>query len=103
MRRLQEFNTYLAKQGKKSYLQAETEMEDLHKSINSKAGPVLVQGLKVAREANRAVLHMQHPGQKGVTVYRTWPPDQVKHLNLHKSKFNMSRRNRRFDPVNPVH
>ncbi len=86
LRRLQKFNTFLAEEGRKPSSKAEAETAELHKSINSKAGPLLVQGLKVTREANRTVLHMQHPGQKVVTVYRTWPPDQVKHLNLHKSK-----------------
>ena len=86
LRRMQKFNSYLAKHGHKSYLHAEIEMEDLHQSIKGKVGPSLVQGLNVTREANRAVLHMQHPGQKEVTVYRTWTPDQVKYLGLHGSK-----------------
>ena len=86
LRRMQDYNQFLEQKGLKTKAAGEAELASLQKQSTGKDGPVMVQGLKVTREANHAVARLQHPGKKTVTIYRTWTPDQVEYLGLKTAK-----------------
>ena len=86
LRRMQDYNQFLEQKGLKTKAAGEAELASLQKQSAGKDGPVMVQGLKVTREANHAVARLQHPGKKTVTIYRTWTPDQVEYLGLKTAK-----------------
>ena len=86
LRRMQDYNQFLEQKGLKTKAAGKAELASLQKQSAGKDGPVMVQGLKVTREANHAVARLQHPGKKTVTIYRTWTPDQVEYLGLKTAK-----------------
>ena len=86
LRRMQDYNQFLEQKGLKTKASGKAELASLQKQSAGKDGPVMVQGLKVTREANHAVARLQHPGKKTVTIYRTWTPDQVEYLGLKTAK-----------------
>ena len=85
IRRMQKFNAHKAGKSAQAAKALQGELDQVVAKAASKDGHLLVEGLRVTRQANEAMVRLQEPGKEHITVYRTWPADQVQFLKLHKA------------------